>query len=155
MVTLSLQNMRGNVPGWEEWYSIKQDEMRSYPLMKYMLDLRNRIEKQTSVELSIVAGWVEINDENLRKLEPRPPGTVGFIGGSAEHGGASGWIVRLSDGEEEFFAVDLPKEMGEIFANMTDDDLPEDWRGRSAVEMIEKYLGYLASLLRDAEKKFL
>lgn len=151
MVTLALQNMRGCVVGWEEWYATKQDEMSRDPLMTYFIGLRNRIEKQTSGR-PVIAGRFSFNTNDLAQFEPAPPGADSFLMGSAKHGGASGWLVVLPDGEQQLYAVDVPNEMAEFVAHLP--DAPDGWAGTSAADMVEAYLGRLKSLLDDAKRKF-
>src|SRR5205823_5952074 len=46
--TWALQNLRGVVPDFDEWYGPKQEAMRTDLLMRFFHDLRTQIEKQAS-----------------------------------------------------------------------------------------------------------
>jgi hypothetical protein len=45
-ITFVLQKLKTRVDGFEDWYVGVQDELRSDPLMRYFVELRNEIEKQ-------------------------------------------------------------------------------------------------------------
>jgi hypothetical protein len=45
-VTFVLQTLRGRVDGFDDWYGEVQEALRSDPLMRYFVELRNEIEKR-------------------------------------------------------------------------------------------------------------
>jgi hypothetical protein len=45
-VTFVLQTLRGRVEGFDDWYGGVQEGLRSDPLMRYFVELRNEIEKR-------------------------------------------------------------------------------------------------------------
>lgn len=49
-VSFILQSNKHVIPDFDSWYEKWQDEFRSIPLMKWMVDARNRIEKQGDLE---------------------------------------------------------------------------------------------------------
>lgn len=49
-VSFILQNNKHFIPSFDNWYSKWQEEFRSIPLMKWMVEARNRIEKQGDLE---------------------------------------------------------------------------------------------------------
>lgn len=50
-VTFILQNHKHDIPDFEEWYRSWRDKMRADPLMRWMIEARNRIEKQGDLEM--------------------------------------------------------------------------------------------------------
>lgn len=151
MVNFSLQNMRNEVEGWEEWYAPKQVEMKNDPLMVYFLNLRNKFEKQTHANPA-VRGEFNFSPEMRNSLEPKPPGATAFVFGHAKHGGASGWVIPLDGGEEQFYAVQLPQHIADFRSHMP--DAPEMWRGNTTDEMVVAYLQKLRDLISEVEARF-
>lgn len=49
-VTFVLQKNKNLIPDFDKWYAGRQDMLSSIPLMKWMVDARNRIEKQGDLE---------------------------------------------------------------------------------------------------------
>jgi tetratricopeptide (TPR) repeat protein len=64
-VTFVLQKLKGDLAGFEEWYSPWQDKMRSDHLMRWLVESRNIIEKQGDLEtysrakISLIESWFE------------------------------------------------------------------------------------------------
>lgn len=152
MVTFQLQNMRGTVPGWEEWYAVKQEEMKRDPLMKYFGELRTQIEKQAAQPAQMLAYVKSIGPKDWSIFEPRPPGAIELVIGSAPHGGASGWLVDIGDGKQELYAVEIPSRMVEIV--MTLGDVPPEYSGASAVDLIATYLNKIEVLVDEVDAEF-
>ena len=50
-VTFMLQSNKGIIPDFQPWYQEWQDRLRADPLMRWMVDARNRIEKQGDLEM--------------------------------------------------------------------------------------------------------
>jgi hypothetical protein len=49
-VTFILQSNKGLIPSFDEWYAPWQDKLKANALMRWMVDARNRIEKQGDLE---------------------------------------------------------------------------------------------------------
>lgn len=64
-VTFILQNHKHEIAEFDEWYEGWQTKMRAEPLMRWMVDARNKIEKQGDLELhsmvraEIIASYLE------------------------------------------------------------------------------------------------
>lgn len=62
-VTFVLQKEQEAIPGFEPWYKEWRERLKQDPLMKWLIDARNRIEKQgdlqthSSARISLLAGW--------------------------------------------------------------------------------------------------
>ncbi|MEA1015037.1 hypothetical protein [Sphingosinicella sp. LY1275] len=50
-VTFLLQSNKARIPDFQSWYQEWQDRLRADPLMRWMVDARNRIEKQGDLEV--------------------------------------------------------------------------------------------------------
>ena len=50
-VTFILQSNKDKIPGFEGWYSVWQNRFRNDPLMRWMVDARNKIEKRGDLEV--------------------------------------------------------------------------------------------------------
>lgn len=149
-ITIALQNMRGSVEGFDEWYQPHQDEMKSDDTMRFFIDLRNRLEKQA---ITPTYSGVELRGTGnlLRAFGPPPPGAKGqFIG---DRYGRSGWVIVLPDGSEDEYFVSLPKHMvsTEVYF---DTEIPE-LKGIDPIVAITRYLDRLETLISDARSRFL
>lgn len=64
-VTFMLQSMKGDIPDFDQWYGGWQERLKADPLMRWMVDARNRIEKQGDLELhsfvraEVIASYLE------------------------------------------------------------------------------------------------
>jgi hypothetical protein len=64
-VTWILQKEKGQLLGFDAWYGAKQVEMRADPVLRWLIDARNRIEKQgdlvtrSTVRTTTYAGWLD------------------------------------------------------------------------------------------------
>jgi hypothetical protein len=92
-VTFILQKHKALIPDFDRWYGEWQDQLRSDPLMSWMVDARNRIEKQGDLELhsvvraEILASYVDggpitevpakLFDGPHRLLQNIPTGAMG------------------------------------------------------------------------------
>ncbi len=62
-VTFLLQKERDAIPDFEPWYEAWRDRMKKDTLMRWLVDARNRIEKEgdlrtySSARVSVLAGW--------------------------------------------------------------------------------------------------
>ena len=50
-VTFILQGQKQAIPDFEAWYGVWQEKLRADPLMRWMVDARNKIEKQGDLEV--------------------------------------------------------------------------------------------------------
>jgi hypothetical protein len=157
MVAFALQNLRNIAEGFEDWYAtaVPTDD----PLLKYMVSVRNEIEKQarmprvsTSVHIEYLAG----DPRKVLRGSP-PPGATGmFIGENAT--GGSGWIVKLPDGTEQKYYAALSSEFrGEVTTHLP--DAPTTFLGVTYADtttagIARRYLAWLESLVTEAERRF-
>lgn len=153
MVTFSLQNMSSTVDGWGEWYADEQATMKSDPEMKFFIELRNVIEKTSSGITSTNLTIHSFSSNDLNLFHPQPPGATAFIMGSHAHGGASGWEVKRSNGEVDFFPVSVPKHIA--ISTMEFLNAPTHLKGIDVREAVKRHLKKLAELLDRASAKFL
>ena len=108
-VTWVLQNLRKTMPKqFDHWYAPHADEMRSDPLIRFFVVLRNQIEKQGLTPPSSSTEFEAKKDLTLPDdLGPPPPGAESFF---LDAGGA-GWNVSIGSETQRFY-VELP-EVGE------------------------------------------
>lgn len=87
-VSFYLQKSLSEVPGFENWYSVQQESMRTDPAMRFFLDLRNVSQKQGPVSFvggSLPGGgWTYRFLGNLQAVPPELVGTD-ISAGSATH----------------------------------------------------------------------
>jgi len=95
MVTFALQNLRGVVPDFDDWYAQKQEELRTDPLMKFFSDLRTEIEKKTDVHTGLKIVVHKFSNDDLKRFEPAPPNAIRFFIGDRNGGG---WLGYTSAG---------------------------------------------------------
>jgi hypothetical protein len=151
MLTFALQNLRSVVPNFDKWYEPKQVEMRADPLMSFFNDLRTKIEKEagkhttSSVYLRSFSPY-----HDMKRFGRPPPGAGDFFMGDAK--GGVGWEILQSDGTKEMYYVQLPPDIGEV--KMTLAQAPEQYRGKSAAELVGVYLDHLDTLVREAKAEF-
>lgn len=152
-VTFALQNLRGKVDGFDDWYSTKETALRADPTFKKIAEIRNQIEKQAKTPLRSAIRFSNAAGEDLQKAFGKPPpGTTGdrFIGDSE---GGSGWIVRGPDGKEEKFYVAMPSALVQHFFNLPGDQ-PFS-KGEDAAAALDRYLKELSAIVAEAQNKFL
>lgn len=149
--TWALQNLRGKVPDFDQWYSLKQEAMKADPIMRYFHNLRSQIEKQASTPTA-VRGRLErfSSDDDMKRFYPAPPNATGFFIGDSS--GGSGWQLVKSDGSIEKYYIDLPSNVGQF--QMT---LPGAPGGKtlSAQDLVAAYLEKIEQIVREARQKFL
>jgi hypothetical protein len=150
MVTFALQNMRGHVDGFNEWYDVEQERLRSDPLMKYFNDLRTEIEKQIGTVTDVRTEIENWGPGSMEKFGPPPPGaTALFIG---DQTGRAGWEVQAPDGSVEKYYVDMPPSVGRVTVLFP--GAPGSTRERSAPELLQEFLDTLAALIERARSRF-
>jgi hypothetical protein len=156
-VTFVLQNMRGKVEGFEEWYKEIQEEMKSSELCSFFRDLRNEIEKQGKVrDTSINTHISQFNTDMLDRL-PRPKNAkiLGFFMG--DQLGGSGWGIELPDGTTDKIYLDLPKEIvntKRFFSKSPQEHLGRSLENKTIQELGEIYYDYLSEIVGQALRKF-
>jgi len=155
-VTFVLQNLRSIEPDFDEWYEEHAAGMRQDPLMRFFVDLRNKIEKQG---LMPTQGYAHVKEfeypKDLAKLGPRPPGAMGFFIG--DELGGSGWVIRIAEGAAEKLYVEFPAEVGK--AGLAFTSAPGLAAGAApseadALRLTEEYLARVERILALAEGRF-
>lgn len=75
-VTWILQKEKSKLAGFDAWYGSKQKLMRENPVLRWLVDARNRIEKQgdletkSTVRTTIYSGWLDLKTHDVEM----PPG---------------------------------------------------------------------------------
>lgn len=144
-VTFVLQNLKGKVDGFEEWYRPTLDATvgRHPDTAAWFVMVRNRIEKQGSAG----AEGIEMFIESFRTDEagPWPEGATSmFVGDQL---GRSGWDVTLPDGTNTQVFFKIPN----ATVSMYIEDAPQ---GRSVEDLLDEYLDDLSDLVAAAEARF-
>jgi hypothetical protein len=153
--TFVLQNLRSvlNDGEFDNWYESQQDQLRADPLMRFFVDLRNALEKQGKLSV-VLKGNLHFSTRDLERFR-RPLGAEEFFIG--DDIGGSGWVVKLSDGSEEKYYVDLPPSMGQMTQHFM--ELPpaieEAFPGESVDDLCLRYLNRVDALVLMAKKKFM
>jgi hypothetical protein len=148
--TWALQNLRGKEPDFDNWYGLKQKEMRADPLMNYFHNLRTQIEKQASTPTGSRGYIKKLSSDDMAQFYPAPPNATGFFIGDSS--GGSGWEVVKSDGSIEKYYINLPSDIGQ-FSMM----LPGAPGGGtlSAQELVADYLAKIELIVREARQQFI
>ncbi|WDM60661.1 hypothetical protein K4A76_06905 [Pseudomonas sp. NEEL19] len=153
-VTFVLQNLRGKVEGFDEWYAPHQEAMSQDKVMRYFLELRNTILKVGELR-TMVEATLNGSTEDLLKSATKPPGAKGMFVGDVY--GGSGWYIPMSDGSIEKFYVDLPKDLADVKSYFL--SVPENYReaidSRDVVDLGEEYLHKLKVLIDDCPNIFI
>lgn len=156
-VTNKLQSLRSVAKDFDEWYAPKVAEMRADPLCAFFYRLRTDGLKRT-VRLPTDQRFFVKHFEfpkDMARLGPPPPGAANFFMG--DRTGGSGWIVRLHDGTEERFYVDLPDDIavGEmIIIDPPKKHLGAEVQDVSAAHLCRLYVDYLTGIVREARARF-
>ena len=156
-VTNLLQHLRSQAKDFEEWYAPKVAEMRADPLCKFFYRLRTDGLKQTKQIPTSQRFFVNHFEfpKDLARLGSPPPGATSFFMG--DRTGGSGWIVRLHDGTEQPFYVDLPDDIGVgemIIVDPPKRHLGAEVQDTSAANLCRLYSDYLAGIVREARERF-
>ena len=155
-VTNVLQNLRSTEPGFDEWYTKYQEELKSDPLMKYIYELRSRILKEGLLEVSTEVHIRRlVFPQDLQRFGRPPPNARGFFIG--DNLGGSGWEVQLPDGSIEKYYVELPSDIGSVSLHFPKP--PKSHQGKgirdSSIETLSRmYIDYLRQMVESAKKKF-
>lgn len=151
MVTFMLQNMRGHIDGFQQWYDTVTAEMKSDPLMKYFNDLRTEIEKTVKAQTGLAVRLNSFSPSQIAQL-PRPPGATAFFIG--DQTGGSGWQIALPDGSTEPYYIDLPASW-EVKAMLTLPGAPDEYKHTDAADLVRLYLDRLNVIIDQATKRFI
>jgi hypothetical protein len=156
-VTNVLQNLRSTEADFDAWYAAYVAEMRADPLLRYFYELRSEILKEGTVKTT-TSVYIESfdfgRDRNLFGTPP-PNATEMFIG---DRVGGAGWSVRLPDGTEEPYYVNLPKRVMDARLHLP--DAPLEHRGQqlsdnTLLTLGTAYLKYLENMIDGARQRFL
>jgi hypothetical protein len=156
-ITFTVQNLRHIEDGFDDWYTPRRKQMEDDPLMKYFSLLRNEIEKEGGASLKTSLHIEYLNTADLAPLmQNPPPGAKNFFIG--DNVGGNGWEIELDDGSTEKYYVQLP-ESARMSAQLHFPDPPTEHRGQqikdTSVENLARlYVGFLASLVKEAESEF-
>lgn len=145
-VTFVLQNMRGHVDGFEDWYAPFEAELRASPVARWAKDLRNRVEKQGDPGPRSNVTQIHYLDTSMLTASA-PPGTVSTIIG--DQWGRNFWVIRLPDGTEENVYFNLDPSVGKNSIHF--EDAPG---GRDVPELMDEHLRALDTIVTSAEKRF-
>ena len=155
-VTFVLQNLNGKHDRYEEWYQPKQERMKSSKLFSFFRDARNNLEKQGKLDISTSVHGMAFTSEKMSAFEAeRPPGATSFFFGDSL--GGSGWIVKLPNGEDLHYYVQVPESIAKVEQYFSG-ALAEKYFGASSdstLELAKIYLGELSEIVDDASKFFL
>jgi hypothetical protein len=154
-VTIMLQGLRSTEGGFDAWYAPKVKEMEADPLLEFFKDLRTDGLKKTKTVPISQRSYLKQFDGNMARFGPPPPGAIAYFIG--DRFGGTGWRVRLPDGSEESYYVDIPEEIGG--AEMIIVDAPKSHLGKSisdnsASNLCDLYVRYLGSLVDEARRQF-
>lgn len=86
-------------------------------------------------------------------MDPAPPNARAFVFGAADYGGLSGWMIKQLNGDEDFYAVEVPEEWTKVTVSFQ--DVSEGLQSRDAIDLIEEYLGKLEGIVAGSRRVFL
>jgi len=148
-VTFILQNLSSKVDGWEEWYGPRQQALRDDPSAKWLVELRNRIEKQG--QAGKYNNSISIDFLHSAQLagfaRNAPEGTTEtFVGDPL---GRSGWKVTLPDGSETVLYFSVPSHFWRTSISV--DGSPE---GFTLDEDLPRWFDQLRQLIAEARAEY-
>lgn len=153
-VTFVLQNMKGEVDGFEDWYQERVQVLKDDPVCSHMVEVRNNILKEGDVDTASYAKVEDFNPAQLRAMTPSwADGS--FIG---DQYGGSGFYIEKSDGTEEKFYFDFEFDNVETGIYLEETQASEDIFIDDITlveEDLEYYIKVLAELVSDARSEFL
>ncbi|MCF3593462.1 hypothetical protein LZG00_05565 [Rhodobacteraceae bacterium LMO-12] len=154
-VTFVIQNLRGKEPEFDEWYAVKQSEMKEDPAFKFFLEARNKLEKQGKLGVSSSCQIRALTPETMKNVEKQPPWADGFVIG--DRLGGTGWTKKLPNGDELTYYVDLPTEIGKVEQRFMDFEgyLKDGLSEKTVDELSRHYVEKLAEILDSARSRFL
>jgi glutaminyl-tRNA synthetase len=150
-VTFALQNMRGHVDGFDEWWETKQSEMKSSPLLIAFKDLRTSIEKEAVSDVG-TRTFVNFDEEFWKRASPAPPNAIG--GPQYEAGSAyAWWNVPSQDGTTERYYFLVPESLHSITSIIL--TFPDGLSQQPADELVKKYLHCMSEIVNEARRRFI
>lgn len=155
-VTFGIQNLKSTEIGevrFNEWYEAKQEQMRTDPIMKYFVEVRNAIEKQGKVNVS--SSMTFSNPQALIQQYPAPPGSKGFFMG--DNIGGCGYEVETEGGRIVKYYIDVPDNVPGLQLEMKVHfpDAPDALKNKDIIELSHYYVSALTGLLEEAKSTFL
>ncbi len=153
-VTFVLQNLRSIEPEFDSWYEPFVNEMNSNPLMKFFVDLRNKILKTGELKIHHVTSFSGNPFGLIERSKPAPPNARSFI--IQDEIGGCGWEVELLGGSTEMYYVEVPADIPNFNLSITTYFLgvPEQFDDVSIEQLCEKYILYLEKLVNEAKQRF-
>lgn len=152
-VTNVLQNLRGIVSDFDNWYQPYVTELKANPLFRFFYEARSEILKQGKLNTHSSLA-MSGNPFLLMQKFPRPPHAKSFFIGDKI--GGSGWEIEMPDGAKVKYYVDLPNEIPgfKLDLSLHLDNAPEGFRDLPALEACQKYYDYLEHVVIDAKRKY-
>lgn len=147
-VTFILQNLRGKVDGFDEWYEPRKEKLKQDPTCSRMVEVRNKIVKEGRDSASPYVSVEHINGARLQAKSPDWADSI-FVG---DQYGGSGWLIEREGDEDLRFYYDFPDEAFETGLVFQRDE------GDEKMPVVEDELGtyvrILAELVADAKSEF-
>ena len=157
-VTNVLQHLRGKEAGFDEWYNMYREEMKSDSLLKFFYDIRSEILKEGKLRVGTSACISHLSfPQDMARFPPPPKNAKGkgfFIG---DRFGGSGYEIEMADGSVEKFYVNLPLDIAMVnvqFLNSPKTHLGKALTNDSVEYLSRLYLDYLQKMVKDAITKF-
>ncbi len=151
-VTFVLQNIRGKIDGFDDWYANCIEVLKNDPTCNHMVELRNQILKEGNAG---VANYAILDGFNPAQLQAMMPSWAdgSFIG---DQYGGSGFYIERPDGTEEKFYFDF--EFDNVDVGLFFEKNQEPQRALDSITDIEDDLSYyihlMAELVFDAKAEF-
>lgn len=102
-ITFIVQNLKGKVPLFSEWYEPFQKGLRDDPICRNFVELRNRIEKRGQLFVSYSTRAHGNFEDAKKELGPPPPNVVSYFFG--DELGGSGWEVSYGSGTYKVYSA--------------------------------------------------
>jgi hypothetical protein len=158
-VTNVLQNLRSVEPRFDDWYGVKEAEMRDDELLRFFYKLRSIVLKDGNLGGPIGSSVrVDYFDgiDRARLMANPPPGAMGFFIG--DDLGGSGWAVAAPEGDVEKYYVALPGDLA-VTTALHFDDPPTAHQSKALADtsveaLAQHYLDYLRGLVEEARATF-
>lgn len=152
-VTFALQNLRNISPDFQEWWELKSAEMKNDATLRFVAELRTKIEKQAIAGAASYAQIDTITVGENPTNETEPDGAIAFFVGDAT--GGSGWIVKGADGAEYRHYVSAKQDTFESGLSFPDFRKSGGTGNIEASKVLTEYVNYLEGLLTEARRRFL
>lgn len=143
-----LQNLRGLVPAYDEWWT-REREVLNNPVAQWFVNVRNAIEKQGVLgNTDRVIAVHSFNAGLWSALEAaQPRGTIRTIIG--DDLGRNAWVVALPDGSTHKVYFSLPAENVDHYFEI--ENAPG---GRRIEELYPQYFDQVKGLVEKAKREF-